>query len=128
MLKVSIQMVKPEQEQRLRDWLSELMTRKDEVLETFKQETVRHEQGYLIQVNGGTALVYIVEADDLEQASRAYKASTLSIDNEHRNVMREVLGEHMPAELLYDVALEYRRLGESHKNSPPILSKTRRKG
>lgn len=105
MLKVSIQMVKPEQEQRLRDWLSELMTRKDEVLETFKQETVRHEQGYLIQVNGGTALIYIVEADDLEQASRAYKESSLPIDAEHRQIMGQILGDRLSAELLYDVAL-----------------------
>jgi len=106
MLKVSIQMVKPGQEGKLRDWMSELMSRKDEVRETFKQETVRHEQAYLMQINGGTALVYIVEADDLEQASKAYKDSTLPIDAEHRDVMQQVLGDRLPAELLYEVALE----------------------
>jgi len=106
MLKISIEMVKPEKEQKLRDWLSELMKRKDEVRETFKQETVRHEQAYLIKINGGTALVYIVEADDLEQASKAYKDSSLPIDAEHRHIMNQVLGERIPAELLYDVALE----------------------
>lgn len=106
MLKISIQMVKPEKEGKLRDWLSELMRRQDEVRETFKQETVRHEQGYFVQINGGTALVYIVEADDLEQASRAYKESSLPIDAEHRNVMQQVFGERIPVELLYDVALD----------------------
>ncbi len=106
MLKISVQMVKPEQERKLRDWLSELMRRQDEVRETFKQETVRHEQGYLLQINDGTALIYIVEADDLEQASKAYKDSTLPIDAEHRSVMQEVLGKPVPAELLYDVTLE----------------------
>jgi len=91
MFKVSIDMIKPGQEEKLREWLSELMRRKEEVRETFKQETVRHEQGYLIQINDGTALIYIVEAKDLEQASTAYRKSSLSIDTEHRH---------------YDVALE----------------------
>ena len=106
MLKVSIQMVKPGQEGKLRDWMSELMNRKDEVRETFKQETVRHEQGYLIPVRGGTALIYIVEAENLEQASKAYKHSTLPIDAEHRSVMQAVLGDPVPTELLYDVSFE----------------------
>ena len=106
MLKVSIQMVKPKQEGKLRDWLSELMRRQDEVRETFKQETVRHEQAYLMQINDGTALIYIVEAEDLEQASKAYKSSSLPIDAEHRKVMNQTLGDRISAELLYDVALE----------------------
>jgi len=106
MLKVSIQMVKPELEQKLRDWLSELMRRQDEVRETFKQKTVRHEQGYLIQVNGGTALMYIVEAENLEQATKAYKDSTLPIDDEHRHIMNQSLADRIPVELLFDVALD----------------------
>jgi hypothetical protein len=51
-------------------------------------------------------LIYIVEAEDLEQASKAYKDSTLPIDAEHRDIMRQVLGDRLPAELLYDVTLE----------------------
>jgi len=106
MLKVSINMVKPGQEEKLREWLSELMRRQDEVRETFKQETVRHEQGYLLQINGGTALMYIVEAEDLEQASNAYKNSAFSIDSEHRNILKQTLANRIPTELLYDVALD----------------------
>jgi len=106
MLKISVQMVKPGQEGKLRDWMSEVMGRKDEVRETFKQETVRHEQAYLLKINDGTALLYIVEADNLEQAAKAFKDSSLPIDAEHRNVMQTVLGEPVPAELLYDVTLE----------------------
>ena len=106
MLKVTMEMVKPGQEQKLRDWLSELMTRQDEVRETFKQETVRHEQAYLLPIGDSVVLIYIVEAEDLEQASKAYKDSTLPIDAEHRNVMQQVLGNRLPAELLYDVTLE----------------------
>jgi len=99
-------MVKPGQEGKLRDWMSELMNRKDEVRETFKQETVTHEQAYLLTVGDGKALIYIVEADDLEQASTAYTSSSLPIDAEHRSIMQEVLENRMPIELLYDVALD----------------------
>jgi hypothetical protein len=106
MLKVTMRMVKPGQEQRLRDWLSELMQRQDEVRETFKQETVRHELGYLLHTSEGMMLIYVVEAEDLEQASEAYRNSNLPIDTEHKKVMQQVLGDPVPAELIYDCALE----------------------
>jgi len=106
MLKVSVRMVKSGEEQKLRDWLSELMRRQDEVCETFQQETVRHEQGYLLRINDGTALIYVVEAGDLEQASKAYRNSDLPLDAEHRRTMRQTLGDRVPAELLYDVFIE----------------------
>ena len=66
MLKVVLRMVKPECEQELRDWLAELNKRRDEVRKTFEQEGVRHEQAHLIAVEGGTALLYVVEAEDQE--------------------------------------------------------------
>jgi len=106
MLKVSMRMVRSGEEQRLRDWLSELMRRQDEVRETFEQETVRREQGYLLGINDGTALLYIVEADDLDQASTAYGNSKLPLDAEHRRVMGQTLGDRVPVELLYDVSIE----------------------
>ena len=106
MLKVAIHMVNPGQEQRLRDWLAELMRRKDEVRETFKQETVRLEQGYLLSTAEGMALIYVIEAEDLEQVSVAYRNSTLPLDIEHKQVMGQVLGDPVSIELLYDCALE----------------------
>ncbi|MGD8404964.1 MAG: DUF6176 family protein [Anaerolineales bacterium] len=106
MLKVTIRKVNPGQAGKLRDWLAELMRRKDEVRETFKQETVRHEQGYLLNTADGLALIYVIEAEDLEQASEVFKNSTLPIDLEHRQVMEQVLGESIPVELLYDCDFE----------------------
>ena len=106
MLKVVLRMVKPGQEQRLRHWLSELMRRQDEVRETFKQETVRHEQAYLLPTRAGLALLYVIEAEDLDRASEGFKSSTLPLDIEHKEVMQQVLDERVPMELLYDCALE----------------------
>ena len=106
MLRVVVRMVKPGQEQRLRAWLSELMRRQDEVRETFRQESVRHEQGILFSTPEGTALIYAIEAEDFGQLSEAYENSTLPIDSEHKKVMGQVLGDPVPLELLYECALE----------------------
>jgi hypothetical protein len=102
MLKVAIHRVQPEKEQQLRDWLAELMRRQDEVRETFAQETVRHEQAYLLATSDEPMLVYAMEAADFERGRAAFLNSTLAIDSEHKQVMRDVLAGPAPAELLYD--------------------------
>ena len=42
MIKLAVKYVKKEEEQTLRQWLSELNRRRDEVLETFSREGTRH--------------------------------------------------------------------------------------
>ena len=106
MLKVAICKVGLEKEQQLRDWLAELMRRKDEVRETFIQETVRHEQAYLVHTSDGPILVYAIEAEDHEKGRQAFQNSTLPIDVQHKSVMQEVLADKPRVELLYDCALE----------------------
>jgi len=106
MLKVTIRMVKPGEEERVRAWMAELMTRKDEVRETFKQEKVRHEQAILLPVEGGMALIYAIEAEDIDYVYEAYEKSTLKIDAEHKVIMGQVLGELASSELLYECTLE----------------------
>jgi hypothetical protein len=106
MLQLVIRKVKPDQEARLREWLSELSRRREEVRATFAREGVRHEQAYLLKTADGPLLVYAMEAADQEQAKRAFKDSTDPIDEEHRRVMEEVLGANARPELLYDCAAE----------------------
>jgi Family of unknown function (DUF6176) len=101
-LVVRFSSVKPDQLDRLRSWMGELMRRRDEVRETFKQETVRQEVAYLLPGREGPILVYAVEAEDTEHAGRVARASTLPIDIEHRHVMGEVLQGAADAELLYE--------------------------
>jgi hypothetical protein len=97
--------VKPDQLDRLRSWMHELTRRRDEVLETFEQETVRHEVAYLLEGSDGPTLVYAIEAEDAEYAARAFRASTLPIDLEHKRVMAAVLDGPVDAELLYECAV-----------------------
>lgn len=83
--------------------MAELAWREDEVLETFRQETVRHEVAYLLDIRDGPVLVYAVEAADLDQAGRAVETHPLPIDREHRQVMHEAFDGRFPAECLPDI-------------------------
>ena len=105
MLKVAMHRVADGEVDRLRSWMSELMRRRDEVIATFENEGVRHELAYLLPVTDGWILVYAAEMEDPERASAAFRASSLPIDHEHKQVMAKVLGGRVDAELLYDVAL-----------------------
>lgn len=102
MVTVVFRRVKPDKVDRLRRWLRELEQRRDEVVETFRQETVRHEVAYLLEGRDGPVLVYAMEAEDFEHASAAYRGSTLPIDRQHRAVMAEVLEDAPAVEKLYE--------------------------
>jgi hypothetical protein len=102
MMRVRFFRVRPDKVDRLREWMEELHRRRDEVLLTFAQETVRHEAAWLMETVEGTILVYAVEADDLEQAERAVAENPLPIDLEHRAVMDEVIEVPIELEQLLD--------------------------
>ena len=106
MLKVAIKRIRPDKEERLRAWLAELNLRADDVRETFRDETVRAEQAYIVPGESGPLLVYVMEAADFESGAKAYAESKHEIDAEHRAVMMECLAEALPLEPLYDVSLD----------------------
>jgi len=101
-LRVHFLKVREDRVERLRWWMAQLNQRQEEVSQTFAQETVRHEIAYLLEARDGPMLVYIVEANDVEQASRAYQSSTLPIDLEHRQVMQDVSAGPAAVEMLYE--------------------------
>ena len=106
MLEIVFRRVKENQVDRLRAWLSELNERADEVRETFRQETVRHEAAYLLRDESGPILIYAIEAEDPDLGHAVAAASPLPIDVQHREVMGSVLGGPVDAELLYECRLE----------------------
>ena len=87
---------------RLRAWMRELHERRDEVLETFAQETVRHEAVFLLDTSDGPVCAYAIEAEDLERAYRVVRENPFPIDIEHQAVMRDVLGDEIDVEQLLD--------------------------
>ncbi len=106
MLRVAIERIRPDKEQRLRAWLAELNSRAVEVRETFHDETVRAEQAYIVAGQDGPLLVYVIEAGDLARGAKAFVKSTHQIDAEQKTVMRECLVGSLNLEPLYDVSLE----------------------
>lgn len=107
MIDLSFHRVRPEKVDTLRAWLSSLPTRRDEVLETFRREGVRHELASLLMTHEGPVLVYAIERSDgdHEAARAAFMASELAIDKEHLAVLRECLIGIAQAESLFDIAL-----------------------
>jgi hypothetical protein len=106
MIRVAFARVRPDKVERLESWLRELMSRQDEVRETFVQETMRHEQAFIIPGEKGPLLIYVMEAEDHERGREAARSSQLPIDLEHRRVMNEVLGEKLQVAPLYDCAIQ----------------------
>jgi hypothetical protein len=106
MLRVTFRRILPGKEEHLRAWLAELSRRADEVRRTFVDETVRHEQAFILHTGSGPVLVYAMEAEDVDRGREAFLGSTHPIDAEHKRVMDECLGERVEVETLYDVALE----------------------
>jgi hypothetical protein len=86
MLRVSFRRVRPGKEARLRSWLAELSERADEVRATFADETVRHEQAFVLETVDGPVLVYVMEAEDLERGRAAFAQSSHPIDQEHKRL------------------------------------------
>ena len=85
--------------------MAELAERRQEVLETFANETVRHEVGYLMETSDGLVLVYAIEAEDLDRASQAVVERPFPIDLQHRKVMSEVLAEEIDLEPILDESI-----------------------
>jgi Family of unknown function (DUF6176) len=102
MLTISFSKVHEAQLEQLRAWGRELTSRADEVKETYRQEGVSHEASYLIETKTGWILVFAAEVEDRERARAVYRASTLPIDIEHRQVMQVALEGGFEAELLYE--------------------------
>lgn len=105
MLKVSLRRIKPGHEDRLKQWFKEMMGRRDEVRETFRQETVRHEIAYILEDAEGPILVYAVEVEDYEKGRQAFQESRLPIDIEHKAIMAESLGERLRIDPIYECAI-----------------------
>ena len=104
MLRVSFRPIKPGKETRLRAWLAELNSRAEEVRVTFKDETVRAEQAFIVVGPEGPVLVYVVEAADFDRGAAAFTVSQHPIDLEHRAVMHECVGPALDIHPLYDVS------------------------
>lgn len=87
---------------RVREWAAEVTRRRDEVVETLRDETVRIESAFLDSSEAGDFLVYYLRADDLERCDEAARTSTHPIDKYHQDAMKAVTESGRELELLID--------------------------
>ena len=104
MIDVTFRKVKPENREAVEQWLSELNgPRRDEALETLRDEGVRHEMAAIIDTSDGPILVYAMETDDIDRARIVGRASTLPVDTQHHEVMRAADGGPVVSRMLLDL-------------------------
>ena len=98
--------VEPGKIDRLREWMAEVRSRRDEAVETLQHEGLYTEASFIESGADGTFLLTFLEAEDIDRAFEAYESSTHELDREHREVLDEVLADVQPEqniELLYQV-------------------------
>lgn len=107
MIDLTFRRVKPEQRDRVEQWLAELNgPRRGEALETLRIEGVRHESAAIIDTSDGPILVYAMETDDIDRARAIGSASTLPVDRRHHEVMRAADAGSVPSRLVLDLTLD----------------------
>ena len=95
--------LKPNSIERVREWAKTLNRRRDEAIETLRDETVVVESVFLDRTEQGDFLIYFMKAESFEKSSLAAETSSHSIDEYHRKFMRETRAEATPLELLLDL-------------------------
>lgn len=82
--------LKPNSISKVWEWSKELNARKEEVLETLRNETVVFEAAFLDEVSETEAyLIYVMQIKDIDQCHKAVKESVLPIDAYHQNFKKE---------------------------------------
>ncbi len=71
------------------EWCEELKRRKNEVLETLRNEGVTSEACFFS--DDGESVYYFIEADSLETAHATGRRSALAIDKQHRLISKSSL-------------------------------------
>ncbi len=67
------------------NWLTQLASSSEELLETMKQENVRLQTAFIKEIGGQFFIIYYWIAEDIEKARKIYHNSALPIDVFHRN-------------------------------------------
>src|ERR687886_238111 len=80
--------LKPNSIERVREWAETLNRRRDEAIETLRDETVVVESVFLDRTEQGDFLIYFMKAESFEKSSLAAETSSHSIDEYHRKFMR----------------------------------------
>lgn len=88
--------IKPGKTERLREWMAEIQTRREEAIKTLQYEDMLSEAAFLEQTADADYLVYYMEAESVDRVFEAFQSSPYKIDREHQEIMDEVLADDQP--------------------------------
>ena len=95
--------LKPDSIEKAREWARVINERKDEAIETLRDESVILEMVFLDQSAEGDFLIYLMKAESFAKAGEAAQKSAHSIDEFHQNFKRETWADGKRLELLVDL-------------------------
>lgn len=83
-------------EERLREWAEEVQSRRDEAVQTLRDEGTLTETAFLESRSDGDYVSFYMEAEDLAAAHEAFEESDHDIDEEFAQVLAEVTADDQP--------------------------------
>ncbi len=95
--------LKPDSLDRVRDWAKTINARKEEALDTLRDETVVVESAFLDRTAEGDFLITFMKAESLEKARQAVQNSVHDIDKFHQKFKQDTWEERKSLELLVDL-------------------------
>jgi len=101
-------------------WADYLNGHREESKQSLAQEGVRHEAWWMGRDEGGLFLVAALDVEDLEKARAVFEASTLSVDQVHRDFMKQwdrridldIEGSSAPTFPDYELLIDMRPTGD----------------
>lgn len=105
MLKVGFFALIPDKVTVFHSWMEELQRRSEEVLETFRAESTRHELVVVLEQTDPPIVVYAIAVEDFIRAQEVFRKSQLAIDIEHKAILQECIADRAPHRVLLDLSL-----------------------
>ena len=95
--------LKPDSIERVREWAATINARRDEAIDSLRDETVVVESIFLDRTEQGDFLIGYMKAVSFEKNREAVQKSVHEIDAYHREFKQETWLEHKELELLVDL-------------------------
>ena len=90
--------LKPGKKEVVYEWTETVQSRREEAVQTLKDEAVYSEAAFLESRQDGDYICFFMEADDLETAQKAAEQSSRDIDQEFQQLLTEIIAEEQPTE------------------------------
>ena len=104
MHKIFVRKIKKGGKEKLEAWGKELMgERKEEALESLRQENVQQERTWIVEIQGEKYFIAYMESQDKNILEMN---KDMQINKDHVNVLKECLEWPLPISDLYDIALD----------------------